>query len=377
MKRTNSRYIDAFLRDCKPDGLLLTEGLGSAPLCSVNCGGAGIALALYKLSRAKGDAELLYLADIWIKFTARSMDEPSAFHNPDLGFTEAVLGKSSLFNKESGIRCVQALIARALNNKRACRAAVAAFLRVSRRRGKRHEFSLGKGGILVGCAFLIDALRTFDPELCEELRMRGEHIYSEMAALPKNGLPKAKQRYLGIAHGQAGILYALLIWHDLTGRVVLPKLSAALKKLAETGQEIRCAARWERIRGVREYWSGWCNGSAGYVFLWTLTAKLLSHSGYLDLAAMAAEHTWQMRNPNPSLCCGAAGDGYAYLNLYRAMGKKIWLQRARKVAEAATKIDADDYSLFNGRAGVVALISDLEHPKDSWMPLFERAPRIL
>lgn len=372
MKRTNSRYIDAFLRDCKPDGLLLTEGLGSAPLCSVNCGGAGIALLLYKLNRDRGDAELLFLADIWIKVTARSLGEPYAFHNPDLGFTEAMLGKSSLLNKESGIRCVQALVARALNNKRACRAAVEAFLTLSKLSGKRHELSLGKGGILVGCALLIDALRTFDAVLCEKLRVRGEQIYHEMAALPQNRLPKANQKYLGIAHGQAGILYALLVWHDISGRTVAPKLSAALKKLAESGQKIRSGARWPVARGSHDYWSGWCNGTAGYVFLWTLTARLLFHSDYLDLAEMAAEHTWQMRNANPSLCCGAAGDGYAYLNLYRATGKEIWLQRAKKAAEAATKIDTDDYSLFKGRAGVVALLGDLEQPKDSWMPLFER-----
>ena len=131
---------------------------------------------------------------------------------------------------------------------------------------------------------------------------------------------------------------------------------------------------WRRFRGGSEHWSGWCNGSAGYVFLFTLASKMLSHPPYLEIAAAAAENTWSLRNPNDSLCCGATGDGYAYLNLFRATGSKRWLQRARRSAERAMKTGTLDFSLFGGRAGIVALLSDLERPENARMPLFERAP---
>ena len=371
MEQAHTRYINAFARECAADSGLLKKVFRSPPVSSVHHGAAGVALTLFKLSRARSDDHLLSLADFWIKHALRNIAKPTAFYNsaPDWDLTEKTIGKISLSFHESGVRFVAALIA-ARKDWDDCKREVAGFLRASAAPERRHELYVGQGGILFGCAMLLDALPDSETELRERVRSRGDQIFDEMIRFPKSGVTKTAREYLGIAHGRAGILYALLVWHDLSGRAVPPKLSAALKKLAEMGQEIGNAARWPTMRGGHEYWSGFCHGTAGYVFLWTLAARLLSHSGYLDLAAMAAEHTWQFRNPNLSLCCGAVGDGFAYLNLYRASGERVWLQRAKKSAERSTKIEGD--SLFRGRAGVVALLGDLEQPKDSWMPLFER-----
>jgi serine/threonine-protein kinase len=364
-------FIAAFLRDCEAGGEALSQTFRSPPTCSVHHGAAGIALLLYKLGYDRDDRFLLSSAERWVRRTSRHVASPEAFYNPAPAWdiTEKSVGRMSLLFCESGVRCVQALIALGLGRQRAARSAVALFLRLSEIAERRHELTIGKGGMLLGCALLLDSLPNSARQSRKQVRARGEQIYRQMIKLPTAG-PALPVKRLGIAHGRAGILYALLLWHDATGRPVSPRLSAALKKLAEMGQEIGSAARWEHTQGKGEYWSGWCNGTAGYVFLWTLTARLLSHPGYLELAEMAAQHTWQVGSANLSLCCGAIGDGYAYLNLYRATGKALWLQRARSSARLAMGVE--DHSLYRGRAGVVALLSDLDHPKTSWMPFFER-----
>src|SRR5665811_940980 len=117
MTNKAKRFSGAFLRDCAPSGVFLVEGLNSAPICSVNYGGAGIALILYKLSRDRRDPGLLALAHLWIAHTVRSMSDPSAFYNPDLvgwNLTEELLTKTSLHHRESGVRWTEAFIARAI-----------------------------------------------------------------------------------------------------------------------------------------------------------------------------------------------------------------------------------------------------------------------
>jgi len=375
--RTRKRYISAFLRDCAARGRLLRSGLSFGPICSVNCGGAGIALALCKLGCDQGDPQLLSLAEIWITHTVKTLDEPEAFYDPEHDFTEATLGKVSILHKEPGVRWVQAAIARKLRKRRDCRSAVNAFLRLSKLPSPKYEFSFGKGGLLVGCALLIDLLADFDAELCDAVRNRGQQLYRQMVRriLEQHRFDSQPSgEFLGAAHGRAGILHSLLIWYEISGSEIHPGLLKALKKLAALAKETGSGARWPRLLGGDQYWSGWCNGSAGFVLLFSLASRMLSDPSYFTLAAAAAEHTWRVRNPSPSLCCGATGDGYAYLNLYRATGNKLWLQRAGRSAEVAMNVDRHNYSLFVGKAGVVVLLSDLERPESAWIPLLEREP---
>jgi serine/threonine-protein kinase len=361
--KKQTRFIDEFLADCAPGGSLMTEGF-DAPLCSVNNGGAGIALALYQLSRNTGDPGLLSLANAWIQLTIGSLDEPEAFWNEALEMSEATLGNNSLLHTATGVRCVQALIAGAMGDERAYREAVEEYLRVSSVLSGMDEFSLGNGGVLFGCGLL---MAQADGDLREKLRARGEAVYRHIA---KDRTPgEGPEKRLGAAHGTAGVLYSLLKWHEMTGATVPRELSAALQKLARLGKKAEAGMRWPYAKGSRHSWSGWCNGSAGFVFLWTLSAKLLARPIYLALARAAAEYTWQNRTPVASLCCGAAGQAYAFLNLYRATGDSMWLTRAR--AEAEPAIEIDGYSLYRGRAGVALLLSDLDHPETARMPMFE------
>ncbi len=123
---------------------------------------------------------------------------------------------------------------------------------------------------------------------------------------------------------------------------------------------------------------GWCNGSAGFVFLWTLAHRELGDARWLALAAGAAMNAWEAPDGNGSLCCGLGGRAYALLNYHRhagGLGGAEWLDRARDLANrAAVDIergsDRED-SLYKGTIGVALLAADLARPDAAAMPFFE------
>src|SRR6185295_14230631 len=144
---------------------------------------------------------------------------------------------------------------------------------------------------------------------------------------------------LGIAHGWAGYLYASLQWCRSAGRPLPAGLEERLSQLAD------CAGAWGR--GLRWRWHGdgsaagfasmpgWCNGSAGHVFLFSLAHRMLAEPRYRALAEGAAWNAWEGPGTGISLCCGLAGRAYALLHLYRPGGGVDWLERARDLAERA------------------------------------------
>jgi serine/threonine-protein kinase len=121
--------------------------------------------------------------------------------------------------------------------------------------------------------------------------------------------------------------------------------------------------------------SGWCNGAAGYVFLWTLAHRLFGDARWLELAELAAWQSWDEPRFTADLCCGTAGRAYALLNLYKHTGATEWLSRARQLAThaaaAAVETSHRKYALWKGELGVATLIADLEAPEHAAMPFFE------
>jgi len=117
----------------------------------------------------------------------------------------------------------------------------------------------------------------------------------------------------------------------------------------------------------------WCTG---YVHLWTLAHRLLGDDKYLELANLAGEESASFEEGAADLCCGAAGQAYAFLNLYKHSGEMKWLHRAEHFANLAARrsmshIERPD-SLYKGELGVALLAHDLKAPDRSSMPLFER-----
>ena len=182
-----------------------------------------------------------------------------------------------------------------------------------------------------------------------------------------------------VAHGWAGILFAALRWREAGGEEPAA-LRERLDELAGLARFRGTSAVWPlRAAGPdRSTRVGWCHGSAGYAHLWVLAHRLYGEERYLRLAAASAASVWVAFDSggrrNGSLCCGHAGEAYALLGLYRHTGDAVWLERARRLAEAAaagarrTELRS---SLYKGDVGIALLAEELSQPELSCTPVFD------
>lgn len=372
--------LDTVLDRVGFDGPLISEGLPAAPTSSVNYGAAGIAYALYRLAGLRDDPPLLALADVWVTRARAHMDDDDGCYSAELGITPEIVGRSSTFHSGAGVEAVSAILAHARGDVFARKAAVAAFLERSDLPSPGLDLTLGRCSSLLGCCLLVETLVTADAQEREELRRFGDRtaqeIRAEIAALPPiadgGGIG-----YMGVAHGWAGILYALLLWDEVTGRAPAPEPAMRLDELALCAQPWGRGVRWPIRADGAGYMGGWCNGSAGFVPLFTMAWRTSRDDRWLRLAEQAAWTTWEADEPVSSLCCGRSGRTYALLNLYRHTDETEWHERARELALRAAAGAGDGVeggridSLYKGLVGVSLLAAEIELPAEARMPFFE------
>jgi eukaryotic-like serine/threonine-protein kinase len=362
------------------DGLWNQTSLSPAPTTSLNYGSTGIALGLLHVAQRRRDAELLALADLWTKRALREIKNTDAFYNSEIEITPEVVGESSPYHSPSGVFAVAALVARATADPLRMAEAIAAFLDATRRPIIGLDLTLGRCSTLLGAAILLDAIlanNLVDPApMCSFGDAALAEIWQAIDA--KEAIATADIEYLGIAHGWAGILYATLQWCRVSGTAVPATVERRLEELAALALPSGRGLEWPWVlhrAGEPMTMAGWCNGTCGYVFLWTLAHRLLSHPRYLDLAYGAAWRSWESSEPTVTLCCGLAGRGYALLNMYRNTGERVWLDRARDLARRSERegyIPAEyPHSLYKGEFGLAVLAADLEEPDQAAMPFFE------
>lgn len=357
-----------------PEGPLFTKGFPEAPRGSINYGAAGIAWFLYRMAQAREDAALLSSADLWISRALRDVGNEESFYNSEIEITPETVGRVSPYHTANGLFAVQALIAHALGDRASQREAVAAFLAGAREPCANPDLTLGRSGVLLAASLLLDTLSEDDPVWSDLLGLGDQLLASLWAEL--DPLPPVPVRdpltNLGMAHGWAGYLYATLRWCRAAGRPRPARLKERLKELAA------CAQPWGR--GVRWRWGtssmpGWCNGSAGFVFLWTLAHRELGDPAFAALTEGAAWNTWEAPDGGGSLCCGLAGRAYALLNFHRHGGGSEWLERARDLANRAAldivRTSEREDSLYKGTVGVALLAAEIARPGAAAMPFFE------
>ncbi|HEV2843223.1 MAG TPA: lanthionine synthetase LanC family protein, partial [Thermoanaerobaculia bacterium] len=367
----------------EPGGDLYEGGIPEPPRASLNYGSAGVACALYRIAQTRESPSLLSLAELWAARAVAAGDADENFYDPEKGLEPGDIGRVSPYHTATGLFCAQALIAHAQGLPGVQRQAVSAFLQAARQPCENPDLTLGRSGPLLAAALLLDLGSGLDGEpILESLRGLGDDLlaglWSEIDPLP----PVTEDRehpVLGIAHGWAGYLYASLQWCRAAGRPLPPRLRERLDELGACARPWGRGLRW-RWHGGESRWGlgsmpGWCNGSAGYVFLWTLAHRTLGDPAYAALAEGAAWNAWEEPSRNASLCCGLAGRAYALLNLYRHGGGPAWLARARdfaeRAAQEASRPSDPPHSLYKGELGVAVLAADLARPEAAAMPFFE------
>ena len=379
--------LDAILRELSWDGAVFRRGLTNAPVASVNFGSAGIAYMLYRFAMLRNDADLLSLADVWATRARNCIGRRSAYYSPRMGLTRDVIGPVSLYHTASGIHLVRALIARAMGDLVSMRESAGAFVRIAARRSDLADLTLGRSGLLLGSALLLEAMPEhplLDRRPVQAIGARlADELWREAESLPSIG-SRSGLVNLGIAHGWGGRLYAQLRWRAATGAPLPPGLEARLRELAECAESYGRGLRWPwrdaHRKGKDTYMAGWCNGSGGLMQLWLLAAGVYREGGFMELARGAAWNAWEDDNEHAlDLCCGLSGRAYSLLAMYRQTGEFDWLHRARVLAAAVAVIESDPAevlhdsgtSLYKGRLGAALLSAEIDRPESARMPLFE------
>ena len=370
------RPLPPALARYRPGGVAMRSGSAESRFVSINLGAAGIAYALYRLGRSRGEHQLLMQASSWVQKAFALSSSDKAYYEAELELTPETVGRVSLFHSASGLHCVDTLVRLALGDLDGAARAAKAFIARSRGPCDNPDLTLGAASLLLGCAEIVESAGT--PPLLDVtlLRKRGDELAELLATiLQSESIATSNRiRFLGVAHGWAGLLFALLRWTRAARGGVQSLLAAKLDELADLAMPYEGGLCWPMHNNSLSLMTGWCHGTAGYTMLFALAHELLRAPRYAEVAALAADSAWDIRTSAGSLCCGNAGIGYAFLAAYRLTNAPVWLDRARLAAQRArhdrlTFIHRD--SLYRGVLGVALFASELDRPAAAAMPLFE------
>ena len=368
-----AKETEHFIAEAAP-GPTGPSPITTAPTCSVNYGAAGVAYALLRIGKAQSRLPLLEAAERWLAVAERDQASPTAWYAP--GLEAEVLGRVSPFHTGSGVAVVNARLAETRGDTSGHRRWLTAYLERVAAPTDNPDLTLGRASVVVGACH---ALAGADPTWPESVRLiaRVGDLLDDLW----HDVGHSRLEYLGVAHGWAGVLYASLLWSRAAAWQPPPELGARLADLAARAEPVGRGVCWPVFAAPEEhdeeYWSGWCNGQAGHVMLWTLAYDALGDERWRRLAIDAAWCVADAPVGVSSLCCGAAGEIYALLSVYRCTRDESWLRRAlaRAHEAAAHATPADDaptpLSLYKGRVGLAVLGADLDRPAVSAMPLFE------
>jgi serine/threonine-protein kinase len=383
-----NRVLDRALTRVGFSGDLVYSGLTTAPKASLTYGAAGIAYALYRIACGRQDADLLSLADVWCRRALSAPDNLESYYNSEIEITPEIVGQTAPYHTLSGIHAVQALVSHAMCDVPSQAAALEGFMAASQKPCDNLDLALGRSGTLLVSSLLLDTLGEGDVLSRAPLMTFGDEIMESVWQELEQQPPIREGTlitYPGIAHGWAGILYAALCWHESSGTELPSGLEDRLQQLMECAEPLGHGVRWPwvlplgRKGGAASYMPGWCNGTAGHIFLWTAAHRRFHDDTYLRIAEKTAWNAWETTSSVTNLCCGFAGQAYGLLNFYKHTGESFWLERARELASRAAAWNSQNYtafklapeSLYKGEMGVAVLAADLSAPQAACMPFFE------
>jgi eukaryotic-like serine/threonine-protein kinase len=380
------RLLAHYARRLDPAGALFEAGLPEPPRSSINYGSGGVAYFFYRLACIGADARLLSWAKLWIEKAIRESEtkEEFAFRDADGEITPEVVGPVALYHSPTGLHAVKAVIGHAAHDQAAQMEGLAGFVKAAQPPCDNIDVTVGTSGVLLGAALLDEAMPG-QPEVRSLGARLLAAIWAQLDAMPE--IAEARSFGLtGIAHGWAGVLYAVLSWCRITGAPLPATLPARLHQLAGLAEPSGDGVRWsQHVRSASDrdppvFSAGWCNGTAGMIHLWTRAHEMLDDTRFLKLAEGAARDVTATLEPAAQLCCGRPGQAYALLALYKHTGDRRWLNHAREFAQQSLQLSplpADTeapplhYALYKGALGTALLSADLDEPSQACMPLFE------
>ena len=198
-------------------------------------------------------------------------------------------------------------------------------------------------------------------------RLLNDLAPSELGPLWTQTLYGRTTRYLGLGHGHAGNMLALLRgWRWLAAEQQERLAEAIPHTLAATAVEADEGANWPAVPGEPAYLLQICHGAPGIVMAFADCP--FSTPDLERLLRAGGELVWRAGPlaKGPGFCHGTAGNGYAFLKLYARTGDALWLERARAFAMTAIaqaraarrEHGQGRYSLWTGDLGLACYLWD-------------------
>lgn len=237
------------------------------------------------------------------------------------------------------------------------------------------EFMWGSPGTMTGAIWLHEL--TQDDAWADRFRRDAGLLWERLEFVEEAGCRLWVQHlygheapFLGAVHGFAGNAFAILRgWHLLLASEQLGWAERLAQSLRQTAVAEDGYANWPQSIGPHrpgrtEMLMQHCHGAPGIV---TCLASF-PDSTLDDLLIAAGELTWRAGPlaKGPGLCHGTAGNGYAFLKLYRRTGAPYWLERARHFAMHAIAQHERDkafygqarYPLWTGDPGLAIYLAN-------------------
>ncbi|CAH0554962.1 unnamed protein product [Brassicogethes aeneus] len=247
------------------------------------------------------------------------------------------------------------------------------------------EYMYGRSGYLYALLFVN---KNVNPPPFE-----GGLIRSIVEAILKIGQIKAKSEgfncplmyewhnsyYLGAAHGVSGILFLLL---NCTEYLLELEIMGLIKPTIDYLATLRFSSGNfpSSYKSENDKYVQWCHGAPGFLYMFTKAYKVFNNPAYLELAILCGDVIWKrgLLRKGYSLCHGVSGNGYCFLELYKITQDEKHLYRAIRFAEwcldyneAHEETPPDrPLSLFEGIAGPMYFLLDIQRPMDAKFPGF-------
>jgi len=226
------------------------------------------------------------------------------------------------------------------------------------------DLAEGTAGALLACAELdrIGCGTPFAKSLkpLQETCARALHTELESA--------EAGRASLGLLHGIAGLLLALVVGRAVLGLPVR-------RSLTDRAFEALCRHRFRTRRGLTQWfgWTGvrrsrrgsWCSGAPGITAALLRCAEWTGEERYLRLAVEGALSTRFYRTVARCFCCGTVGRSQVLIETYRVTGDTPWLDYALALRRLRGLEASPCFSLpgfFWGRLGLDYLDHRIRNP---------------
>jgi hypothetical protein len=234
------------------------------------------------------------------------------------------------------------------------------------------ELMWGTAGSMLACVFMAEWTgeeRWRAAFVRQAGRLLGELAADDAGPLWTQNLYGRAARYLGPVHGYAGNMLALLRGWQWLDRAQQAQVAGAVPRtLARNARGADIGANWPAVADDRVPLQlvQYCHGAAGMVAVF---ADCPFSTPELErLLRAGGELVWQAGPlaKGSNFCHGTAGNGYAFLKLYKRTGDAVWLDRARAFAmtaiaqcrEAREAYGQGRYSLWTGDLGLACYLQD-------------------